>query len=381
MKHQSSQLTLRQIFEERIQSLAVTLQPGTVKNYRVVAGVFLGYLNTAFPRVRRLSQLRRDPHLLGWFRWLCEHDPPLCNTTRQDYLIRLRGLFDDLAANGHPVQQELIRRADFPPRSHYLPKPLSFEDDQRLQQELRRSDDLYSNALLLVRLTGIRIGECMNLALDCLRQLGPDQWALHVPLGKLHTERLVPVDAEVRRILARILELRALARPAQLARSEGLLLPRGRSRMVLYLTLHQALVDAVRRTSCPSHVSPHRLRHTFATEMLRLGVSLPALMQLLGHKDMAMTLRYVQVTQQDLQREFYQARQNASQHHHLPQLPTPKDALRADLSGICQAVAATRHVLESYRRTVPDEAIRRKLQRLDRRLFGVADQLQQIAEK
>ena len=43
---------------------------------------------------------------------------------------------------------------------------------------------------------------------------------------------------------------------------------------------------------------------TFATEMLRLGVSLPALMQLLGHKDISMTLRYVQVTQQDLQRIY-----------------------------------------------------------------------------
>ena len=42
--------------------------------------------------------------------------------------------------------------------------------------------------------------------------------------------------------------------------------------------------------------------------MVRLGVSLPALMQLLGHKDIRMTLRYVQVTQQDLQRQFQLAR-------------------------------------------------------------------------
>jgi integrase/recombinase XerD len=46
-------------------------------------------------------------------------------------------------------------------------------------------------------------------------------------------------------------------------------------------------------------------RHTFATEMLRLGISLPALMQLLGHKDIHMALLYLEVTQQDLQREFH----------------------------------------------------------------------------
>jgi hypothetical protein len=56
-----------------------------------------------------------------------------------------------------------------------------------------------------------------------------------------------------------------------------------------------------------------KLRHTCATEMVRLGVSLPALMQLLGHNDIRMTLRYVQVTQQDLQREYeyFIARRNA----------------------------------------------------------------------
>ena len=80
-----------------------------------------------------------------------------------------------------------------------------------LQQELRRTDDLPANALPLTRLTGIRIGECLDLAWDCLRPIGPDAWALHVPLGKLHTERLVPADDDVRQAVTRILALRDLA--------------------------------------------------------------------------------------------------------------------------------------------------------------------------
>src|SRR5215813_11973282 len=59
---------------------------------------------------------------------------------------------------GHSIQPDLIRREDFPPQPHYLPRPLNADDDQRLQQELRRTDDLLANALLLTRLTGIRIG-------------------------------------------------------------------------------------------------------------------------------------------------------------------------------------------------------------------------------
>src|SRR5258708_2909897 len=151
-----------------------------------------------------------------------------------------RRLTDDLAAQGHRLQSGLIIREDFPVRPEYLPRPLSPEDDQRLQDELRRTDNLYSNALLLTRATGIRIGECIHLPLDCLRQVGPEQWALHVPLGKLHTERLVPLDAEGLRFLKRILALRALSSPARLSKSEGFLLPRVGGRFALFQTLRFA---------------------------------------------------------------------------------------------------------------------------------------------
>jgi hypothetical protein len=116
--------------------------------------------------------------------------------------------------------------------------------------------------------------------------------------------------------------------------------------------------------------------------MVRLGVSLPALMQLLGHKDIRMTLRYVQVTQQDLQREFHSACRHAVQPHPVPVLTVPNCATSADPSGIRQAIEATRHLLEMYRRGLPDQKIQRRLQRLDRRLLAVAKQLDCItAEK
>jgi site-specific recombinase XerD len=373
------QTSLEQIFETQIQTLALTLRPGTIVNYRSSVRHFLAYLRAAFPALRRLSQLRRDPHLLGWFRWLSERQPPLCNPTRSHHLIRFRRLLDDLAANGHPVQPDLIRREDFPPEPRCLPRPLSPEDDQLLQQELRRTDDLYANALLLTRATGIRSGECCDLSLDCLRQVGTDDWALHVPLGKLHTERLVPADSEVRRIVERIVTLRNSAPAAHLASSPGFLLPRrGASRDALERALRSALDQAAKRAGYATHVTPHRLRHTFASEMLRLGVSLPALMKLLGHTDIRMTLRYVLVTQQDLQREFHQARQNAAHPHRLPTLALLKEIPSAGLPGIRQALGATRHLLEMYRRQLSDEKIRRKLQRLDKRLLTVASQLQRI---
>jgi site-specific recombinase XerD len=376
-----SRQSLKDILESHIQSLALSLRPDTVSQYRLVSRCFLSYLHTAFPQVRRLSQLRRDPHLLGWFRWLCERQPPLCNATRCGYLIALRRLLHDLVANGNPIQPALIVVEDLPPLPRYLPRALSLQDDRLLQQELRRTDDLPAQALLLMRATGIRIGECIDLTLNCLRQLGPDQWALHVPLGKLHTERLVPVDHEVRQIVARILAQRAQASLDSFARSEGLLLPRSAARSSFYTTLIHALADAAQRAGCSVRVTSHQLRHTWASEMLRLGVSLPALMQLLGHKDIRMTLRYLQVTQQDLQREYHLARQNVAQPHLLPQLPVPcaTASLNADLTGIRQALAATRHLLQMFRRQLRDENMHRKLQRLDKRLLSVASELDRLA--
>jgi len=67
-----SRTSLERIFETQIQTLALALQPSTVSHYRLTARHFLAYLHATFPKVHQLSQLRRNPHLLGWFRSLCE---------------------------------------------------------------------------------------------------------------------------------------------------------------------------------------------------------------------------------------------------------------------------------------------------------------------
>jgi len=202
---------------------------------------------------------------------------------------------------------------------------------------------------------------------------------LHVPLGKMHTERLVPLDAEGLRVVHRILELRAQYSARRLAKSEGFLLPRVGGRFALFQMLRMALADLAKRAGCAdtSPIAPHRLRHTWASEMLRCGMSLLALKELMGHKDIRMTLRYLKVMQPDLQREFYQARHNIPQPYCIPSLSF--STATSDLPGIRHALAATRHLLEMYRRQLSDGKIGRRLQRLDRRLLDVDLQLQNIA--
>ena len=379
--------TLDELFEVQIQNLATTLHPNTVKQYRACARSFLAYLHARFPHLRKLSQLRRDPHLLGWFRFLCQQHPPLCNPVREARLVQLRRLLRDLADLGHPLPPDLIRRQDFPPRDQYLPRPLSLEDDQRLQQQLRLTDTLESNALRLMRATGIRIGECIALPIECLQSVNEKQVALHVPLGKLHSERLVPVDEETRSIVARLLELRSLPpalgqRRRVLPESPAFLLSRYRPKYWAKLLGH-CLAQTARAAGCTGRVTPHRLRHSFATEMVRLGVSLPALMQMLGHKDVRMTLRYVEVVQLDLQREFHRARQNPLVLHSIPQLSVPSPTTapeRVDLPTIRQAIAATRHLLQLFQPQLEARG-QRKLRRLLQRLLNVDHELDRLPKK
>src|SRR6266568_3986766 len=111
-----SRPSLEEIFETHIQTLALTRRPATVSGYRGAARRFLSFLRTDFPCVSRLSQLRRDPHLLAWLASLWQKQLPLSNKTRANNLLCLRRLLDDLTANGHSLRPELILRQDFPPQ-------------------------------------------------------------------------------------------------------------------------------------------------------------------------------------------------------------------------------------------------------------------------
>ena len=94
-----SRRNMDKIVEAQIQVLTTTRRPKTVRCYRYCAHNFLAYLHTTFPRLHQLSQLRRDPHLLAWFRFLCQQYPSPGNRTRHLHLLTVRRLLRDLASN------------------------------------------------------------------------------------------------------------------------------------------------------------------------------------------------------------------------------------------------------------------------------------------
>lgn len=133
---------------------------------------------------------------------------------------------------------------------------------------------------------------------------GQGSW-LKVPLGELDTERMVPLDEETLVLLDRVTATRTSGRPVRHPRT-------GRPAQFLF-THHRrrlsqnALRAELNRAAALEHVTPHQLRHTYATALVNAGVSPQALMALLGHVSAEMSLRYVQLFNTTVRTEYERA--------------------------------------------------------------------------
>ena len=360
-------------FASAVESLCTALTASSTRNYNIVVRHFLVYLAAEHPEVIGLEQLRRDPHILGWMASLRAQTPPLVATTCIGRLFALRTILSELAWTKQlPELAHLLRREDIPRTPHTLSRPLTAEQDQLLEQEFVRRNDLGGNVFLLLRRTGMRIGECADLSYDCLRSTGPDQWAIHVPLGKLKTERMIPGDAFVRNLVHRLRFFRSLD-PLP---TDGRLIARPGSKVATVVQLRDYLHQVCHSLGLSTRIVPHQFRHTYATEMLRSGVSFPVLMKLLGHVNPEMTMRYVDIALTDLQREFQLAR--AKPRHLAPQ-PTPSSSkLRAGFDGLIDSFQASQHALEIFRRSLPNGDKRNRLDRLANRLTKILAEIRKL---
>ena len=211
--------------------------------------------------------------------------------------LYLRWLHAQDIVKNHP--DDLLRASDWVKVPKYLPKPLPPAADKELQERLALSSDVHLLGLLLMRLTGLRLGELCSLEKNCVQKDHLGNHFLKVPLGKLNSERLVPLDDETIALIHKITELQGHCKTF-------LIETKWEDK-----TAHGTYYYKFKKIRLKSHTAgplhPHRLRHTYATTLLNAGMSLVGVMKLLGHNDIRMTLRYAEVSQQSISKEYFKA--------------------------------------------------------------------------
>ena len=176
--------------------------------------------------------------------------------------------------------------------------PLSVNEVARFWSSFHTSRDLAIVGLMLLH--GLRSAEVLALNQDDVL-LAEAQLRVR---GKGNKLRFLPLAPETVQLLEHYLRLE---RPNSCTAALFVLL-KGYTRGARMTPAGlRSLFRYHRRTTGIQLANPHRFRHTFACDMLRAGMSLPALMQLMGHADIQTTLRYVHVTPQDVYLEYARA--------------------------------------------------------------------------
>ena len=222
-------------------------------------------------------------------------------------LAAVRGLHKFLLTENQ-IEQDVASAVKPPKASRRLPKAISVEEVERLLDAAgpaaEASDPVSSirvrdRALLeLLYATGARVSEVVNLDLDDL--VDPTLVRL---FGKGSKERIVPVGGYAQRALQSYL---VRVRPAlvKLGKGTPALFLSQRGGRLSRQSAWQIITDAASAAGLQAEISPHTLRHSFATHLLEGGADVRVVQELLGHSSVATTQIYTLVTVDRL-REIY----------------------------------------------------------------------------
>ena len=215
------------------------------------------------------------------------------------HLISLRNLFRFLAKEGK-IPSDPTAEVDAPKLPQTLPRYLTLEEVDTLlkQPDLSTLHGLRDKAMLeLLYATGMRVSELVHLR----RSDFDSGLGIVRCLGKGNKERLIPVGKSA----LRALEAYLLARPA-LGKDgeESLLFLNHRGGPLSRVGFWKILAGYGRRGGIPVSLTPHLVRHSFATHLLQRGADLRSIQLMLGHSDISTTQVYTHVLTQRLKQVY-----------------------------------------------------------------------------
>jgi integrase/recombinase XerC len=239
-----------------------------------------------------------------------QHDRGLAATSIGRKLSSIKSLFADLALRGviNANPAALVRS---PKRAERLPRVLPQKDMEALLNAPKGSDafGMRDRAMLeTLYSAGIRVSELVGLDLADVRL---KDGLLRV-WGKGNKERIVPIGQLAQDALSDYITIwgpwRAKGR-TEPRRSPLFLNHRGNRLTARGMAL--ILEKRLRESGALARISPHGMRHSFATHLLDGGADLRAIQELLGHVSLSTTQRYTHVSTEQLQRAYHAAHPRA----------------------------------------------------------------------
>lgn len=205
--------------------------------------------------------------------------------------------FHDFCLKEKLVTENIVKNIAKPKQKKSLPTVLSIPEIQRLLEACQGEDPLTQRNLAMLELlygSGLRVSELTELQ---TRQLHLNEGVVHV-VGKGQKERIVPLSAYAIEHLRKFIE------------GPRLKLTKGPSSYV-FLNRHgqpisrvgffKVLREIAKKAGLTKTISPHTLRHSFATHLLEQGVDLRYVQEMLGHQDVSTTEIYTHVNKAHLQ--------------------------------------------------------------------------------
>jgi integrase/recombinase XerC len=216
------------------------------------------------------------------------HRSGLRNRSLARHLSTLRSFFRWACREGH-VANNPAKGLPAPRVPHTLPRALTLRDTEELL-DTQPSDSFPERDRALFELlyaAGLRVAEAAALDLE---DLDFGSRLLRV-LGKGRKERIVPFGEEAEDALRAYLPARAERRPRDADDGEPLFV-NARGGRLTPRSMGRLLKLRLRAAGLPADISPHALRHTFATHLLQAGADLRAIQELLGHASLSTTQKY-----------------------------------------------------------------------------------------
>lgn len=274
------------------------LSENTVTSYAETLKLFADFL-AALPEPKKIGEADAD-NIRAWMSEMLETRHSAAYVNRS--LTALKTFYKYCLSTGE-VDKDPARNIQGPKKPRRLPRFMKEKDMEKLL-DIMQGDDIFNNVrartiIYMLYLTGLRAAELVSLNDDMIDFVNNE---IKVT-GKRNKQRLVPFGEEMKDVLMRYLEIR----DNTVVRENNALFVGNRGKRMTTVMLREIVKKSLSMVSTMQKLSPHLLRHTFATTMLNHDANLESIQKLLGHQSLDATEIYTHTTFEQLKKVYNEA--------------------------------------------------------------------------